>query len=433
MQAVITAGGKGTRLSPITNDLIPKPLVKLGDKTLIDHLVDCLIANHIIDIIIIVGHLGEQIEAHLGDGSQKKINIRYIYEKEPLGTAGGLFYIKDLIHEEFVLLYADILMDVDLNRMLSFHKSKQAEATILVHPNSHPFDSDLVINDPNGRVLKFDYKESKRDYDYDNCVSAGIYIFEPILLKKISKPDKLSLEKDVITGLIETGAAVFAYRSPEYVKDAGTPERLAIAEKEYETGVVKERNLSNKHKAIFIDRDGTVNVYKGMITSPDQIELLPGAAEAIKKINSSGYLAIIITNQPVVARGDCTYDLLELIHKRLITLLGREGAYIDDLRFCPHHPDRGYEGEVAALKIDCNCRKPKTGMVDECVEKYNIIRSESWFIGDTYRDVQTGVNCGLKTVLLSSGEHQYDNRSNIEPTIRCDSLLEAVTSILGEK
>lgn len=432
MQAVITAGGKGTRLSPITNDLIPKPLVKLADKSLIDHLVDCLIANQITDIIIIVGHLGKQIEDHLGDGSQRNIKIRYVYEKEPLGTAGGLFFIKDLINEEFVLLYADILMDIDLNRMLLFHKSKQAEATLLVHPNSHPFDSDLVIHDPIGRVVKFDYKDSKRDYDYENCVSAGIFIFDPKFLNWITKPDKLSLEKDVIAKMIENGAEVFAYRSPEYIKDVGTPERLVIAEKEFKEGVVKGRNLSNKQKAIFIDRDGTVNVFKGLITSPDQIELLPGVAEAIKRINISGYLAIIITNQPVVARGECTFGMLELIHKRLITLLGREGAYIDDLRFCPHHPDRGYEGEVAELKINCSCRKPKTGMVDDCVDKYNIIRSESWFIGDTYRDVQTGVNSGLKTILLSSDYHN-DNKSDVEPTRRCGNLLEAVTSIFAEK
>lgn len=430
MQAVITAGGKGTRLSTITHDLIPKPMVSLADKPLLEHLVDCLIDNGIKDIIIIVGHLGEKIISYFRDGSQKGIQISYIKETEALGSAGGMFYLKKYINEDFIFLYADILLDIDFNRMYAFHKEKNAEATLLVHPNSHPFDSDLVIHDIEWKVTALDYKDNIRDYDYYNCVNAGAFIFSPEFLNRIKEPKKLGLEKDILSNAIMTGARVFAYQTPEYAKDVGTPDRLAIGVKEYNNGIVYAKQLRTKQRAVFLDRDGTINVYKGYITNPDQIDLIPNAAEAIRKLNQSGYLTVIITNQPVIARGDCSYETLELIHKRLITLLGREGAYIDDLMYCPHHPDKGYAGEIKELKINCNCRKPKTGMIDKFVDKYNIDLSMSWMVGDTYRDIQTGLNAGCKTILVDSIAKKEEDTFFAEADYHVCSIIEAIETIM---
>ena len=192
------------------------------------------------------------------------------------------------------------------------------------------------------------------------------------------------------------------------------------------------QNLKNKQKAIFIDRDGTINQYVGFLRNIDDFKLIDNTAKAIKIINQSQYLAIVATNQPVVARGEVTYSQLEEIHKKMETELGKQGAYLDDLFFCPHHPDKGYNGEVKELKIDCNCRKPQIGMLLQALEKYNIDFSQSWYIGDTTTDIQTGINAGMKTVLVKTGEAGKDGKYNVTATFEANTLYEAVKRIIEE-
>lgn len=161
---------------------------------------------------------------------------------------------------------------------------------------------------------------------------------------------------------------IYAYNTPEYVKDVGTPERFYAACEEQKKGVWNAKSLANRQKAIFLDRDGTINVLKGFLKRVDDFELLPNVIEAIKRINASEYLVIVATNQPVIARGECSFEELENIHKKLETELGKTGAFVNDIFFCPHHPDKGYEGEIPELKINCDCRKPKTGMLNTAAE-----------------------------------------------------------------
>ena len=156
-----------------------------------------------------------------------------------------------------------------------------------------------------------------------------------------------------------------------------------------------------------MDRDGTVNKYVGFLRKIGDFELLDGVESAIKKINKSGYLAIVITNQPVIARGEVTEEELSEIHKKMETLLGQEGAYIDAIYYCPHHPNRGYMGERAELKIDCMCRKPKPGMIEQAADKYNIDLKNSWIIGDGENDIKAGINAGCKTAFIGSSDKFY--------------------------
>ena len=183
--------------------------------------------------------------------------------------------------------------------------------------------------------------------------------------------------------------------------------------------------MSNKQKAIFLDRDGTINKYVGFLRNIDEFELLPGVIEAIKKINASGYLAIVVTNQPVIARGEVSYGELEEIHNKMETLLGEKGAYIDAIYYCPHHPDKGYDGEIPELKFECDCRKPKPGMLWKAATDFNVDLSKSWMIGDGENDVLAGKNARCMT--------GYIKRENklIEADITGDSLLEVITKILN--
>ena len=336
MQAVIMAGGKGTRLLSLTNDEIPKPMVKVCGKPILLWQIEKFKESNIEDIIIIVGHLKEVIKDYFEDGKKFGVNITYIEEDKPLGSAGSLFMLKDhLTEDKFILSFGDVIFDIDISRMLNFHKMNNSFLTLFAHPNMHPFDSDLVVIDDMNKVIKFDSKHNVRNYYYKNIVNAGFYIMNSSICDYVEKDTKTDLEKQLIPTIMLDNKLVFAYKSSEYIKDVGTIDRINKAEKEIKNGLVKNKCYKNKQRAIFIDRDGTINKENGLIYKPEQFSIEENAIEAIRKINESSYLAICITNQPVVARGLCEIDELENIHAKMETQLGNEGVYLDDIKYCP--------------------------------------------------------------------------------------------------
>lgn len=431
--AVIMAGGKGSRLLSITNDEIPKPMVPVDGKPLLEYQVEKLKTYRIKKIVMIVGHLGEKIVDHFKDGKDFGVEIDYIFEKEPLGTAGAFYYLKDKIDaKDFMLVFGDVFFDMDFDRMEDFHFKNSALTTLLAHPNGHPYDSDLIQMDDNGRVIGFDSKHNVRDYWYDNMVNAGMYIINKRLLDLVKEPVKTDFEKDILANQVKLGANIYAYHTPEYVKDVGTVDRINATVEELKSGLIQSKNLKNKQRAIFLDRDGTMNVSKGFISKADDLELIPGTIDAIKAINKSGALAIVITNQPVIARGECSFEELHNIHNKLKTLLGKKGAFVDDIFYCPHHPDKGFEGEVPELKFDCECRKPKTGMIEEAVKKYNIDLSKSYMVGDSTMDLETARNAGIKSVLVNTGFAGNDGKYDRSCDIEAKNLFDAVEKIIKD-
>jgi len=400
------AGGKGTRISSIASD-IPKPMIQICGKPILEYQIDCLKRNSLTDITLVTGYLGEQIKNYFGDGSRFACKISYYEETEPLGTAGALLKLENL-SDDFLLLNGDIIFDMDFSRMISFHKEKEACATLAVHPNNHPYDSALIICNNDSRITGWINKEDERKY-YKNSVNAGVHILTLDFLKNYRpQKDKIDLDRDMLKPNIANGR-IFAYSTPEYIKDMGTPERYEQVTNDIKKGIVRRKNLNEKQKAVFLDRDGTINQLNGFIAAPEDLILMDGAAEAIKIINNLCYLAIIITNQPVIARGETDIETLNLIHMKLETDLGIHGAYIDDIFYCPHHPDKGFEGERPEYKIDCSCRKPKPGLIFEAVEKYNIDLSKSFITGDHMRDIQCGINAGCEPVFLKCGEGNIDD------------------------
>lgn len=410
MKTILMAGGRGTRIAELFPN-IPKPLIPVAGMPILEREIRSLCAQGFKDIILTVGYLADKIIAYFGDGSQFGAKIDYFVEESPLGNAGALFRLREKIgYEPFLLLNADAAFDVDFNRMVAFHKNHGGLVTLFSHPNSHPYDSGLIIADENGHVEKWLAKEDERPRWYDNRVNAGLHVIDSkaldISLKslEINKESgfpqgKVDLDRQILKPLCASNM-MFCYDSPEYVKDMGTPERFHQVEADYKNGVVQAKNLTNKQKAIFLDRDGTINKYVGFLRNIDDFELIEGVAEAIKLINQSGYLAIVVTNQPVIARGEVTWEELNEIHKKMATLLGKEGAYVDGIYICPHHPDKGFEGERPEYKIDCDCRKPKPGLLLQAAKDFNIDLSESYMIGDSHRDVEAGENAGVKKSIL---------------------------------
>lgn len=421
MKTVIMAGGKGTRISSIASD-IPKPMIKIEGKPVLEREIECLRSQGFDDIILTIGHLGKIIYDYFGDGKNFGVNIAYYFENEPLGNAGALFKINDKLSEDFLLLNGDAIFDIDFNRFVSYHKKCGGLATLFTHPNSHPYDSSLIISAPDGSVEKWLTKEDERPIYYKNRVNAGLHVLSPELLKG-EFAGKVDLDRDILKPLAGTGK-MFVYDSPEYVKDMGTPDRYYAVCRDFKEGKVKSKNLQNSQKAIFLDRDGTLNNYVGFLTNIDDFVLSDGVVEAIKKINESGYLAIVITNQPVIARGEVTFDELEQIHNKMETLLGNGGAYLDGIYFCPHHPHKGYTGEVKELKIDCDCRKPKPGLILKAAEDFNIDLSRSWMIGDGESDILCGKNAGCKTAEIG-GSYGAD--------ISGENLLQCINKIFKEE
>lgn len=424
MKTIIMAGGKGTRISSVASD-IPKPMIKIEGKPVLEHELECLRDQGFTDIILTVSHLGNIIMDYFGDGSGISpvtgkpfgVHIEYYFEKEPLGNAGALFKIKDKLDSDFLLLNADAVFDVDFNRFVAFHKQHGGLVTLFTHPNSHPYDSGLIIADKNGAVDQWLAKEDERPEYYRNRVNAGLHVINPIILEQSGidadkvgtvgengKHIKFDLDRQLLKPLAGTGK-MFCYDSPEYVKDMGTPERYYSVCEDYKASRVSGKNLKNKQKAVFLDRDGTINKYVGFLRNIDEFELIDGVADAIKKINVFGYLAIVITNQPVIARGEVSFEELEVVHNKMETLLGKEGAYLDAIYYCPHHPHKGYEGERPELKFDCDCRKPKPGMLLKAANDFNIDLSRSWMIGDGEIDIKAGINAGCQTALISEGSY----------------------------
>ena len=427
----ILAGGMGTRLRERSGDM-PKPMVPVVGKPVLQHQIELCRKHGFTDIALLVQHRHEKISDYFGDGSALGVKLKYSVEDEPRGTAGALRDALPMLADRFLLLYGDTFMDVDLRKLWMAHEFSGAVGTLFLHPNDHPQDSDLVEIDADGfvqAILAYPHPEGR---EVRNLVNAALYVLERSGLNDVTPAEgKADIAKHMFPRMIDLGRPLYGYVSPEYIKDMGTPERLDKVERDFITGLPESLSGRQLRRAIFIDRDGTINREVTHLKSPDQVELLPGTAAAIRRLNRSGTLAVVVTNQPVVARGDVSLEGLGRIHARLESRLGAEGAFLDGLYYCPHHPDKGFPGEVPELKGHCNCRKPEPGLIDKACSDLGIGRHDSWMVGDTTSDVEAGRRAGLRTVLLRSGHAGTDAKHATRPDYIAPDLADAVEWILN--
>ena len=430
-QVVILAGGKGTRLKEVSGDL-PKPMVPILGRPLLQYLIERCVEHGITDIKLLVSYKREVIKDYFGDGSQYGAFIKYIIEDTPRGTAGALIDALPELNNQFLVIYGDTFFDIDLGAFWGFHQKQMGDASIFLHPNDHPHDSDLVEVDAGLRVQKI------HPYPHDtqwrqNLVNAAVYMFNKEALQGVdfasNKPD---IAKELFPLMLSVGKGIYGYISTEYIKDMGTPKRLSKVERDITSGKVEFLKKKKPKVAIFLDRDGTINQEVNHLSDVDQFEIIDGVSEAICQINAAGILVVVVTNQPVISRGDLKESELQIIHNKMDTLLGKQGAYIDRLYYCPHHTDSGFEGEIAKFKFDCNCRKPKIGMFEQARDDLNIVLGESWMIGDSTRDILAAQNAGMKSILVQTGIAGKDGSYKITPDFIAKDLSEAVGLILKE-
>lgn len=436
-QLIILAGGAGTRLRERLGDL-PKPMIPVAGKPLLEHQVELAKQHGFTDLIFFVHYRADLIEKHFGNGEKFGVRIRYILEKEPLGTAGAVLAGFEHLAERFVVLYGDTMVNVDLNRIWQAHKKAHAAATLLLHPNDHPFDSDLVEINSESLVTAFHNRPHDGNIWRQNLVNAGLYVLEKSALASFSlstlnsQPSTiLDFGKDVFPMLIRAGEKMLGYNSPEFIKDIGTPARYDKISAQFAAGIVQRSSLATPQRAVFLDRDGTLIPDMDCLRNADELELLPGVAEALHELNLQGWRTVVVTNQPVIAKGFCDEAELQRIHNKLESLLGREHAFLDRIYFCPHHPEKGFPGERPELKIECDCRKPKTGMIQKAVAELNIDLKQSWLVGDTTTDMQTAKNAGLKSILVRTGSAGRDGKFDAASDFACNDLRQAV-QIIGK-
>jgi len=345
------------------------------------------------------------------------VKIHYIVEPYPLGTAGSVKLLETKINDRFMVFYGDVVMDFDIHEFIKFDKQFDSIGTTIVHPNDHPYDSDLLELDKNNKVTRVIPKPHDNYEYYQNLVNAAVYIFSPKIFKYIEEKKSQDFGKDILKKIVQAGETLIGYKTAEYIKDMGTKDRFEKVKNDFITGKVARLNKQNKRPCIFLDRDGTIN--KNMDSNPiaEDFELLDEVTEAIGQINKSDYLSVVVTNQPMIAKGFVTFDEVEKTHKKMETLLGDNHVFVNGIYYCPHHPESGFEGEVPNLKINCDCRKPKDGMLLQAQKDFNIDLENSWMIGDSLRDVVAGKTAGCKTIAIGDIEGADFKAKNLKEAV----------------
>lgn len=189
-----------------------------------------------------------------------------------------------------------------------------------------------------------------------------------------------------------------------------------------------------KQPAVFIDRDGTISEEVGYVNHPSRFQLYPYSSTAIKLLNDNGWFAILVTNQAGVARGYFSEDVVKQVHQRLEDELIAASARLDGIYYCAHHPTVG----EPPYRSDCDCRKPKAGLIKRASSDFEIDLAASWMVGDRYSDIELARNAGVQSCFVLSGygrgEYEYQRAGwKYHPDLVCENLLEAVTRIVAVK
>jgi len=411
-QAVILCGGKGTRLGDLTKDS-PKPLLPVAGVVLLDRTIEMLVNQGFKNFLLLAGHLGEQIMEHYEDNPFPGAGIEVFIEPKPLGTAGALPLVVDKLESNFLLVYGDIFVDFDARRLADFHEQGDNDviASLLVRQSDHPWDSHLLDVDEEGEIKEFIFQQEEGKL-YQNFGNVAIYACSKKIVDYIPDGEPSDYGRNVFPKVLNENGRLRALELEVggFVRDMGTPDRLALVENYLKRQVRSKVAQENPKplKVAFLDRDGTLNYERGLITSPDQIEMIPGSAEAVAKLCAGGGKCYIITNQPVIARGLCDKETLDEINKVVISAIEEAGGKIEALYYSPFHPETHHGDGVQKYRRASDCRKPGSGMLYNAEEENGLDLAEVVMIGDTWRDIVAGQGAGVRTCFLGSKDKNVD-------------------------
>lgn len=376
-QAVILAGGVGSRLRPLT-DTIPKPMVLVNNRPYLEHLIELLKSNGISEVLLLLGYLSEKVVDYFGDGSDFGIKIKYSIGDVSFETGKRIKDAEALIENLFLLMYCDNYWPLNLQRLIDLHERNQTAATVTVYTNKDGITRNNMCVDENGYVVKYDKSRTEKNL---NGVDIGFFIIDKKIMN-LMPTKNFSFEKEILFQLIEN-KQLSGYLTDHRYYSIGSLERIPKT----------ERFLLPK-KVIFLDRDGVINKKAPKaeyVKSWDEFEFLPDSIDAMKLLSQHGYKIFIITNQAGIARGKMTENDLKEIHSNLERELEKKNVKIEEVYYCPHGWDDG-----------CECRKPKPGMLFQAAREHDLDLSKCVFIGDDERDQQAGDAAGCRTLLVDS-------------------------------
>lgn len=373
-QAVILAGGLGTRLKPFTDDN-PKPMYPVNRIPFIERLVMQIKSFGIDDIVILLGYLPNKVIDYLGNGDKYGLSIKYDITPVEYDTLERMNHAKDLLNESFLLMYCDNYCPIDYNKLVDDFNKNNPLIQLSVYDNSDNYTKDNVyVKD--GKVLVYDktHKESRLQ---------GVEIGYAIVDKRILSYCDSSIKNlsQVFPILIEKGK-LFATTTLHRYYSIGSFDRMKLTEEFF-----KDR------KVVFLDRDGTLNVRPPKacyVEKEEDFIWIPGSMEAIKLLKNAGYITILISNQPGIARGNLTVETLDRIHEKMQSDLKKLDCSIDYIYYCPHNWDDG-----------CDCRKPKPGLLYQAQKDLSLDLTKCILFGDDERDIKASDNANCPSVLVS--------------------------------
>ena len=429
MRAFIIGGGKGSRTA---NPSLPKVLTPLGESTILEYQIEELQKSGEIDhITLLLGFGHEQVVAFLNSYLSKAnigLLIDYVIEEEPLGSGGMLKRVlKDCQGQGAFVVLGDVLPRGGILESISLMQN-DSENYVFVHPNNHPFDSDSIIS-TRGYASKIIKKNDKKEGLYPNLSPVGFFFFRIADLDAWPIMHAFDLVHEALCNLITVGKKVRVEEILKRSTDLGTPDRFELMKK----------NVNNYGHvidgAIFIDRDETI------IRDPrkdqefelvNEISLIEGVTDFLKAVNTIGIPVVCISNQPAIAKGFISRKKVEIEFQLLKSRLDVSNVYIDKYLYCPHYPESGFEGEIQELKVICECRKPKPGMIVETSRTHSLDLTRSVIIGDSWMDIEIEAEIGSRIHYFP-----YSEKCEILQEHHCvssfEEILPLVTKFFQEK
>ena len=383
MQAVILAGGLGTRLKPYTNDN-PKPMIPINGKPFLQYLIEQIASWGITDVVLLLGYKADKIIDYFGDGDSLSVNIQYCVTPVEYDTGKRLMSAFELLQNEFILLYCDNYCPIDYKAGKKQFKNSDNIIQITAYKNRDGYTKNNIkcLDD---KVEKYDKNRKEEDL---NAVDIGYAFIKKEALELLSDKN-MNFEAEVYPKLVADNRMGVLLTEHRYYS-IGSWERIELT-----------KDFFKAKKVVFLDRDGTINERPPRacyIEKPEEFRWLPHAKDAMKLLKEKGYTIYLITNQPGIARGSLTVDMLNKIHAKMEGDLQEIGVAIDDIYICPHNWDEG-----------CDCRKPKPGMLFQAQKDHSLVLSKCYLIGDDERDIEAGVSAGVtKAFLVSQKRSLFD-------------------------